>query len=557
MNVPSRDEAIRSVTAREMDRLSRWSGRKPVIALMGEFSSGKSTLLNMLVGQSILPTQVTATRLPPVWLRYGDRSPFWVDRNGDRHDVAIDDLSSVPVKEARYIRIYAISDQLEKCDLIDTPGISDPNIPTDSWINTIGYANSVLWCTHAGQAWRESERSQWEALPERLRENSLLLVTRADKIVSREDLDKINRRLQRETGDLFSAHRFISLTLALRARQGDDSNNLWVRSGGEAFMKSLDGVISRINQKREKNLQRYRSTGGPVGSVGDNVSILRPTRIRPKKPERNIVRPDAADAGNLRGAALDPDVEVAEEKAVDRGGDDNLALADKPVVAGEAGEVSKEIETRTPGAFEAGTVAETNDVQLEETVNLQNAKETGLEDTPADDSEESARGAGEMDAPVNGLHEADRQHDVLEEQIDDAGNPAAIEEQPEDTVDDVEEDALLFLEQMSHRAELQGDDTILEPGVDEEIQEKEVVAEDILNVVSKIAAVSDGESGPEVPDGTTEDPAEAEYDQNQSPSEVWKEILASRDIETMPQMIDAISQLLERLDRKHFDSEAA
>ncbi|WP_428547661.1 dynamin family protein [Profundibacter sp.] len=536
MNVPSRDEAIRSVTAREMDRLSRWASRKPVIALMGEFSSGKSTLLNMLVGQSILPTQVTATRLPPVWLRYGDKSPFWVDRNGDHHDVAIDDLSSVPVKEARYIRIYAISEQLEKCDLIDTPGISDPNIPTDSWINTIGYANSVLWCTHAGQAWRESERSQWEALPERLRENSLLLVTRADKIVSREDLDKINRRLQRETSDLFGSHCFISLTLALRARQGDDQNNLWVRSGGDAFMKSLDGIIAKINQKREKELERYRSTGGPVGTGRDNVSILRPTRIRPNDPERHKARLDAKDAANLRSSALGPVVEVEDETAVDREADDIPAEADKPMVLEKIDEVSSVEEVESPASDEPEAGAIEEPLEVEE--DLQNIEDVNPEENSADNAEEQANAIVETGTPINELQETGDQHDEPEDHVDDTENQAKTDDHPEDQADNVEEDARLFLDQMSKMGDdLQSDDTILEPEADEEIQEKEAGAEDILNVVSKIAAVSD--EGPEatVSDNVTVDKAEGEYERTQSPSEVWKEILASQDIETMPQVV--------------------
>ena len=46
--------------------------RKPRIALMGEFSAGKSTLANMLVGAQHLPVQVTATQLPPVWISQGN-----------------------------------------------------------------------------------------------------------------------------------------------------------------------------------------------------------------------------------------------------------------------------------------------------------------------------------------------------------------------------------------------------------------------------------------------------------------------------------------------------
>ena len=44
------------------------SKRKPRVALMGEFSAGKSTLTNVLLGQKSIPVRVTATSLPPVWI---------------------------------------------------------------------------------------------------------------------------------------------------------------------------------------------------------------------------------------------------------------------------------------------------------------------------------------------------------------------------------------------------------------------------------------------------------------------------------------------------------
>ena len=42
--------------------------KRPLVALMGEFSAGKSTLSNLLIGKQALPVNVTATQLPPVWM---------------------------------------------------------------------------------------------------------------------------------------------------------------------------------------------------------------------------------------------------------------------------------------------------------------------------------------------------------------------------------------------------------------------------------------------------------------------------------------------------------
>jgi hypothetical protein len=257
-----------------MDRLAAWNARKPVIAIMGEFSAGKSTLLNMLIGQTILPTQVTATKLPPVWLRHGSDAPYRVDRDNQRHPVDINDLAAVPLKDTRYIRIFCDAEVLESCDLLDTPGISDPNIPMKMWLRTIGYANAVLWCSHAAQAWRESERSAWESLPERLRRHSLLLVTRADKITSDIDRMKIDTRLRRETENLFGGRLFISLSDGLRALQGEGDAGLWTSSGAENFVDLLASSIAAINDDRGMAIRRYRAEPASVGRVT-------PRRVRP------------------------------------------------------------------------------------------------------------------------------------------------------------------------------------------------------------------------------------------------------------------------------------
>ncbi len=266
----------------QMARLSSWNARKPVIAIMGEFSAGKSTLLNMLIGRSILPTQVTATKLPPVWLRHGSDAPYRVDKSNRRHPIDLNDLATVPVKDTRYIRIFCEAEVLESCDLLDTPGISDPNIPMNWWIKTLGYANAVLWCSHAGQAWRESERSAWESLPERLRRHSLLLITRSDKITSDIDRMKIDTRLRRETENLFGGRLFISLTNALRALEGEGDVDLWASSGAETFVDMLAGSIAAINDDRTVAIRRYRV---------DPASM---PRVTPRR-----VRPAAADEGGV------------------------------------------------------------------------------------------------------------------------------------------------------------------------------------------------------------------------------------------------------------------
>ncbi|MGB3315628.1 MAG: dynamin family protein [Albidovulum sp.] len=265
----------RTVTPTQMTRLADWSMRKPVVALMGEFSSGKSSLMNLLLRQNVLPMQVTATRLPPIWLRYGDAAPYRVDHEGRRHPVDWQDPSSIPLKETRFVRLYHKAEILKRCDLIDTPGISDPSIPVRYWINAVAYANAVLWCTHSGQAWRESERAAWLDLPRRLRDVSVLLVTRKDKLKTVDDLRKIQRRLRRETEGLFNARAFVSLTHALAASQSGDQS-AWDESGAQDLVEKFNILVDGVTLQRCYMLERYE--------IGDEAPRAATESRTPPKP---------------------------------------------------------------------------------------------------------------------------------------------------------------------------------------------------------------------------------------------------------------------------------
>ncbi|NND42545.1 MAG: hypothetical protein HKO04_10780, partial [Silicimonas sp.] len=154
---------------------------------MGEFSAGKSTLSNLLIGSSALPVNITATQLPPVWISKGSEPPYRVGLDGDEFDVDFNRLSDVSVQDTSHIRIFRDAKILEICDLIDMPGISDPNMAATVWQRVVHHADIVLWCSHATQAWRQSEAAVWSTMPHELHSSSLLLLTRMDRILSDRD----------------------------------------------------------------------------------------------------------------------------------------------------------------------------------------------------------------------------------------------------------------------------------------------------------------------------------------------------------------------------------
>jgi hypothetical protein len=174
-------------------------------------------------------------------------------------------------------------DILEICDLIDMPGISDPNMGSEVWERVIGEADHVIWCTHATQAWRQSEAAVWETVPEQLRQRSLLLLTRFDKIVSAPDRDRVLARVRRETRGQFADMFPISLTEATGA---DADRALWDRSGAEPFVRRLIGLLTDPEAPGDDSYDPTPEAAvpappDPTPTAPDPVAD--PDRIRPRR----------------------------------------------------------------------------------------------------------------------------------------------------------------------------------------------------------------------------------------------------------------------------------
>lgn len=271
--------------------------RRPRVCLMGEFSAGKSTLSNLLIGASALPVNVTATQLPPVWISHGTDDPYRVGLEGDTSGVDLENLEDVRVEDTEHIRIFNESKFLKMCDLIDMPGISDPNMAADVWQRMIHHADIVIWCSHATQAWRQSEAAVWSHMPPELHKKSILLLTRMDRILSERDRGRVVKRVEKEAGSMFRQILPVSLIKAVEA--GEDAE-AWKESGASALLSTLSDLVNEVGNADDapatttgRVVSRVRSAPAPIGGVDASLieeevvparpaRIVMPTRIRPR-----------------------------------------------------------------------------------------------------------------------------------------------------------------------------------------------------------------------------------------------------------------------------------
>ena len=290
---------------------------KPRLVLMGEFSSGKSTLSNILLGGQTLPTQITATRLPPVFITQGAPSAHAMAHDGTRFAVDLADLSALTPETIRSLHLTMLSDTLELCDLVDMPGISDPNMPVDTWDAVVGPSDHVIWCTHATQAWRQSEAAMWDRLRASSSGTNLLLVTQFDKLRNQRDRSRVLARITAETMGKFTAIYPVSLLDALAA--GDDIDQ-WKDSGANALMEHL--------------IEMLLSPQGPAPAAPDMTAPTRPAGLRDvDQPPQPVVL--VTDSAPHPANDADSAIRVLPRRVQARSEDTNLPRPRRPTHAPE------------------------------------------------------------------------------------------------------------------------------------------------------------------------------------------------------------------------------
>jgi hypothetical protein len=105
--------------------------REPVrVAVVGRVNSGKSTMVNALLGQRVAPTDVSECTQLVSWFRYGHPQRVEVEQLDGRRvtvplgpDGLLPAQLPVPAASVRSLQCFLANDALRSLTLIDTPGI--------------------------------------------------------------------------------------------------------------------------------------------------------------------------------------------------------------------------------------------------------------------------------------------------------------------------------------------------------------------------------------------------------------------------------------------------
>lgn len=249
----------------------------PLIAVIGQFSSGKSTFLNALLGQDILPSGLTPVTAKAVRLKFAKMPLLSVKFINDSESLlATSDLAELNKlgEQVSSMTLYAPSEILKEINFIDTPGLNSlRDADTKETKNTLKKVSGAIWLSLANNA---AKASELESIKEILKANDLkaiCLINQKDKL-SEEELESLLKHAGQTYGELFEDIIAISSKQALLGITNNDKSLLEASNFNEAlkaikeyfldksfkenFIKArAKKIVKLLTNEQEKHLEIY------------------------------------------------------------------------------------------------------------------------------------------------------------------------------------------------------------------------------------------------------------------------------------------------------------
>ncbi|HTY85584.1 MAG TPA: dynamin family protein [Silvibacterium sp.] len=208
------------VSAESRELATRVSEGRFYVACVGQFKRGKSTLINALIGQPILPTGFIPVTAVPTVIRFGDRLTARIrTREGLWHDILISDLKNYVTEElnpenqkgVQGAEVFVPSSLLfSGMCIVDTPGLGSVFAANTAATQAlIPHIDAALVVVGADPPLAGEELALVEAVGKQVRE-LILVLNKADRTTDaeREAASKFTRqllhkKLRREVGPVF------------------------------------------------------------------------------------------------------------------------------------------------------------------------------------------------------------------------------------------------------------------------------------------------------------------------------------------------------------------
>ena len=226
---------------------SKKANAELIFPLVGEFSSGKTTLLNALTDCKKLETATKPTTATIYELHFGCEkcSANVLTSNGQLEEYDIDNLKNEVLKDATVVNIFDTSTRVPSTTiLVDTPGLSSPDPKhKQTLVDFLPYADGILLVTDVNQQITRSLTDFIDTM--KLSKKPIyLIITKCDT---------------KSSSDLESAKTYISDNCKLPIQQiacvsasKDELQELYTMF--DTIQKDKNDIVKKVDGQRLKNI---------------------------------------------------------------------------------------------------------------------------------------------------------------------------------------------------------------------------------------------------------------------------------------------------------------
>ncbi len=297
--------------------------QKPVrLALLGMPGSGKSAILNLLVGENVIPDGV---RLPTLQLAYGDAEKA-VCTLPDGSKTALDrvDMAEIAALSPVFVEMRRPFPALRKISLLEVVAPNDPNAIHRASQWAAKRSDVTLWAT---RGYNETEQRIWGTMPDLTKDHAFCMITRADFLQTEGMLETTVGAVKRAAKDEFAEVLPIATNQAIKARRADGSvdKDAMRDSGGSALISAVLKQVERGRQSAvdmaDVLLHQHADVLADAPAVAAAAPQVKDTPSEPEVLEETAIADrmvDEAPAAEQAAPPAEPEKPAAAQDAISR-----------------------------------------------------------------------------------------------------------------------------------------------------------------------------------------------------------------------------------------------
>ncbi len=284
------------------------------VVLLGASGAGKTAVLNLLLGQNMVPDGVDG--MPSVKLEFGiEPKMLCTLPDGSKKIIGGIDFEACAGLKPAFVTVQANLPALAKISVMEVVVPDVPEQQKKAVLWACKQADVVIWCS---TDFTEDEQDIWDVVPDRLKDHGFLLLTKTDQLMGQAEINTRLATLSRICGDEFLRILPISAKLALEARgTGRNINlNLFKSSGATGLISAIKGQIEEaqraISDNAEQILARYcrdcdyqesETVVETPSQVSEPEHKESPVQVDTPEPEQTITSPRMAEVPPVEAPA--------------------------------------------------------------------------------------------------------------------------------------------------------------------------------------------------------------------------------------------------------------